>query len=142
MLPVFFWHDRRLSSAHTRRYESSDPDWYRRLVESENIVPSTVHSGPDGLTPCTPCFTSEHRNLREKVGPGWTSSLVPMLGGWTKDFSGQYHNGLMVDTRYPRFHSTLEIGSDLDSNHTLHHITRLFVTEIRSSRLSHRSTRR
>lgn len=74
MLPVF-WRDRRLSSTRTKRYESSDPDWYRRLVESENTVPYVL-----ALTPCacTPCCTSEHRNLREKVGPCWTLALVPI----------------------------------------------------------------
>lgn len=95
MLPVF-WRDRRLSSARTKRYESSDPDWYRR---SENTVPYVL-----ALTPCacTPCCMSEHRNLREKVGPCWTSSLVPICLAVGRGSSPDNITIVSwVDTRYP-----------------------------------------
>jgi hypothetical protein len=50
-------------------YKSSDPDWYRRFVGSENPVLYVLAlTRRDAL-----CLYA--RNLREKVGPSWTLSL-------------------------------------------------------------------
>ena len=83
----FFSRDRRLSSAQS----ATDPDRYRRLMER-------IRFGPDALSLCAMLHgrTGEHRNLRERpVRVGLRLWYCTYVGGWSRRFTGPYHNGLM-----------------------------------------------